>query len=79
MTVKDCVTGEAALTLPEPVWLASMEQVPALRKFTCPPTVMVHTVVVVLAKLTVKLAELVAVSVGVVPKLCVPGLVKVMV
>ena len=50
-----------------------------LMKVSAPPLVIVHTAVVLELKLTVKpeLAE--AVSVGVVPKFCVPGLAKVIV
>ena len=54
-------------------------QVPAVTKVSAPPVVMVQTPVVVEVNVGVRPEEAVAVSVGVVPKFCVPGLVKVMV
>jgi hypothetical protein len=56
-----------------------MVQVPVVTKVNAPPEVMVHTPVVLEVKLTVRLEVDVALRVGVVPKFCAPGLVKVMV
>ena len=56
-----------------------MVQVPAVTKVSAPPLVIVQTPVVVLLKVGVRPLSEVAVSVGVVPKVCVPGLLKVMV
>lgn len=56
-----------------------MVQVPALRKVSAPPLVIVQTLVVEEEKITVKLESAVAVSVGEVPKFCAPGLTKVIV
>ena len=51
---------------------------PVVRNVSVPPLVMVHTLVVAELKVTVPPGA-VAVSVGVVPKFCVPGLANVMV
>jgi hypothetical protein len=56
-----------------------MVQVPVVTKLKAPPLVIVHTPVVDEVKLGVKLELAVALSVGVVPKLWLPGLLKVMV
>jgi hypothetical protein len=56
-----------------------MVQVPVVTKLKAPPEVIVQTPVVDEVKLGVKLELAVALSVGVVPKLCAPGLLKVMV
>jgi hypothetical protein len=56
-----------------------MLQLPLLAKVKLPPLVMVHTPVVADVKLTGRPALLVAVTVGAVPKVCVPGLPKAMV
>ena len=56
-----------------------MVQVPAVTKVKAPPVVIVHTPVVLEVKLTLRPESEVAVSVGVVPKFCAPGLAKVMV
>ncbi len=56
-----------------------MVQVPVVTKVKAPPEVIVQTPVVLDVKLTVKPDVLVAVNVGVVPKFCEPGLVKVIV
>jgi hypothetical protein len=56
-----------------------MVQVPVVTKLKAPPLVIVHTPVVDEVNVGVKLELAVALSVGVAPKLCAPGLVKVMV
>ena len=56
-----------------------MVQLPVVTKLKAPPLVIVHTPVVDELKLGVKLELAVALSVGVVPKFCAPGLLKVMV
>ena len=56
-----------------------MIQLPVVTKLKAPPLVIVHTPVVDEVKLGVKLELDVALSVGVVPKLWLPGLLKVMV
>ena len=76
-TVKDLVTVVAALYEPLPTWSALMVHVPTVTKASSPPVVIVHTPEVDDVKLTVKLELDVAVSVGVVPKLFVPGSSKV--
>ena len=78
-TVKERLTVGAALKAPLPAWSALIVQAPTVTKVKAPPEVMVHTPVVDEVKLTVRLEVEVAVKVGVVPKFCVPGLVKVMV
>ena len=69
----------AALVAALPAWSALMVQLPAVMKVRLPPLVMVHTPVVAELKLTGRLEEALAVRVGVVPKFCAPGLLKVMV
>lgn len=54
-------------------------QVPVVNRVRTPPWVIVHTPVVLEAKITVSPELAVAVSVGVVPKFWEPGLAKVMV
>jgi hypothetical protein len=56
-----------------------MVQLPVVIKVNSPPLVIVHTPVVDEVKLGVKLELALAVNVGVVPKLWLPGLLKVMV
>jgi hypothetical protein len=56
-----------------------MVQVPVVTKLKAPTLVMLHTPVVDEVNVGVKLELAVALSVGVVPKLCAPGLAKVMV
>jgi hypothetical protein len=56
-----------------------MVQVPVVTKLKAPTLVIVHTPVVDELKIGVKLELALAVSVGVVPKLCAPGLAKVIV
>jgi hypothetical protein len=56
-----------------------MVQVPVVIKLNAPPEVIVQTPVVEEVKLGVKLELALAVNVGVVPKLWLPGLLKVMV
>jgi hypothetical protein len=59
VTLNDCVTGAAALTLALPAWLAAIVQVPRLTKVTVEPDT-VHTEVVLELKVTGKPALLVA-------------------
>lgn len=61
--------------------MALMVQVPALTKVRVPPLVTVHTPGVMEVKVTLypTPAEELAVNVGVVPKVCAPGVLKVMV
>ena len=77
-TLKDCVTVEAARWLLLPAWSALMVQVPVVTKVNAPPLVMVHTPVLEV-KAGVNPELTVALKVGVVPKFCEPGLLKVMV
>jgi hypothetical protein len=56
-----------------------MVQVPVVTKLKVPPLVIVHTPVVDEVKLGVKLELALAVNVGAVPKLCAPGLAKLIV
>lgn len=56
---------------------AVIVQVPVLTVLNAPPLVMVQTLVVDELKVTAKPEVEVAVNVGVAPKFCVPGLVKV--
>ena len=56
-----------------------MVQLPAVTKLSRPPLVMVHTLVVDEVKVGVNPESEVAVSVGVVPKFCAPGVAKVIV
>ncbi len=56
-----------------------MVQVPAVTKVSAPPPVIVHTPVVDELKVGVRPESEIAVSVGMVPKFCAPGLLKVMV
>ena len=78
-TLKERLTVGAALNAPLPAWSALIVHVPTVTKVKAPPEVMVHTPVVDEVKLTVRLDVEVALKVGVVPKFCAPGLVKVMV
>jgi hypothetical protein len=55
-----------------------MVQLPVLANPSRPPLVIVHTAGVAELKLTGRLESALAVRVGVVPKFCAPGLVKVM-
>ncbi|MNT39404.1 hypothetical protein D3C72_1756470 [compost metagenome] len=54
-------------------------QDPAVTKFSTPPLLMVQTPVVAELKVGVSPDVALAVSVGLVPKFCAPGLLKVMV
>ena len=56
-----------------------MLQAPVVTKLKAPPVLIVHTPVVDEVKVGVKPELAVAFSVGVVPKLCAPGLAKLMV
>ena len=56
-----------------------MVQEPAVTKVKAPPLVIVHTPVVLELNVGVRLDDAVAVNVGVVPKFCAPGVLKVMV
>ena len=79
LTRNDWLMVVAALVAALPAWSALMVQLPAVMKVRLPPLVMVHTPVVAELKLTGRLEEALAVRVGVVPKFCAPGLLKVMV
>src|SRR3569623_159681 len=79
LTLHDRLTVEAVRQVLLPAWSALMVQVPAVTKVSAPPEVIVHTPVVLDEKLTVSPEVEVADSVGVVPKICAPGLLKVMV
>ncbi len=59
--------------------MALIVQVPAVTKVKAPPLVIVQTPVVAEVNAGVKLEVAVAVSVGVVPKFCAPGLANVIV
>jgi hypothetical protein len=77
LTVNVWLTCGAGRYVALPPWLALMVQLPAVRKVSCPPVVTVHTAMVLELKLTGRLEGLAcAVSVGVVPKFCAPGLLK---
>ena len=78
-TVNDCDTVVAAWKVASPAWSAWIVQVPAVTKVRTPPLVTVQTPVVVELKTGVRPELAVAVSVGAVPKFCVPGLANVMV
>ncbi|MFN8902369.1 MAG: hypothetical protein ACK5VV_09950 [Lysobacteraceae bacterium] len=67
----------AGLKLALPAWSAWMVQVPAATKVKVPLAVIVHTPAVPELKPTARPESDVAVIVGVVPKLCAPGLAKV--
>jgi len=79
LTVNDRLTWDAARKLPLPAWSALMVQVPPVTKVSAPPLVMVHTPVVLDVKVGVRPEDAVALRVGEVPKVCAPGLLKVMV
>ena len=79
ITVKVWLTEGAGRKLALPAWAASIVQEPAVRNVNAPPLVIVQTLVVVALNVTVSEEVATAVSVGVVPKFCVPGLPKVMV
>jgi hypothetical protein len=78
-TENERLTVVAARKDPLPAWSALMEHVPVVTKVSVPPLVMVHTPVVVELKVTDRPDVAVAVSVGLVPKFCAPGLLNVMV
>ena len=78
-TVNDCGTWGAGRNAALPAWFALMVHVPPVTNVRTPPDVVVHTPVVDEENVTVSPDEAVAVSVGLVPKLCEPGLLKVMV
>ena len=69
LTVKLREIMVAAFQALSPVWLASMEHRPDLRKLKAPPAPMVHTLGVLELKVTGNPEVAVADSVGVVPKL----------
>ena len=73
-TVNDSVTCEAAEVVALPAWSALIVQVPAATNVSRPPLEIVQTPVVADVKAIIKAELDVAVSVGVVPKLFVPGL-----
>jgi uncharacterized protein (DUF983 family) len=77
LTLNAWVTCGAAENEALPAWLALMLQLPAVTKVSVPPVVIVHTEVVLELNVTVNPDVAVAVSVGVVPKFCGPGLAKV--
>ena len=62
-----------------PAWSALMVQVPVETKDNAPPLVIVQTPVVLEVKLTARVDEAVAASVGVVPKFWASGAANVMV
>ena len=76
-TVNDTLTCGAARVVELPAWFALMLQVPVDTNDRTPPPLIVHTPVVDDVSVTVSNAPVVAVSVGVVPKVLVPGLAKV--
>ncbi len=67
----------AAKVLELPTWSALIVHVPAVTNASTPPVVIVHTPEVADVKATVRLESEVALNVGVVPKLFVPGSVNV--
>ena len=69
----------AAFQAPLPAWSASMVQEPGVTKVSAPPAVMVHTPPVDDVNVTGSPDVEVALSVGVVPKFCAPGLPNVIV
>ena len=77
--VNDRLTWAAGRKDPLPAWSASIVQVPVVTVVSAPPEVIVHTPVVDEVNVTVSPESDVAVRVGLVPKFCVPGLVKVIV
>jgi len=79
LTVKVWLTVVAALVAAFPAWSASIVHEPELTKVNAPPEVMVQIPVVEDEKLTVKPELEVALRVGLVPKFCAPGLLKVIV
>src|ERR1043166_2324601 len=72
-------TVGAARKLALPAWSALIVQLPAVRKASTPPVVIVQTAGVDDVKDTVRADEAVAVRVGVVPKVCAAGCANVMV
>ncbi len=84
VTENERLTCGAARKLLLPAWSALMVQVPALPKLRMPPLVIVHTLVVEELKVTLRPEVEVTpppqdAQVRAVPKLCEPGLAKVMV
>jgi uncharacterized membrane protein len=75
--VNDLVTVVAALYEPLPTWSALIVHVPAATNANAPPLLIVQTPDVDDVNATVKAELDVAVSVGVVPKYCVTGVVNV--
>ena len=71
--MKECVTCGATKVVALPAWSALIVHVPAVTKASIPPLVIVQTPVVDDVNDTVKLESDVALNVGVVPKLIVPG------
>ncbi len=78
-TVNVRETVAAASVAAFPAWSALIEHDPAVTNVSVPPEVMVHTPVVVDVNETVRPEVEVALSVGVVPKFCEPGLLNVIV
>jgi hypothetical protein len=79
LTVNDWLAWLAALKLLLPAWSALIVQVPAVTNVSVPPDVTVQTPVVEDVNTGGRPDVAVAVSVGVVPKFCAPGLLKVIV
>ena len=79
LTLKVRLTVCAAAKLALPAWSAFTVQFPAVTKVKAPPDVIVHTPVVEEVKVTAALDVAVAVNVGLVAKVCVPGSAKVIV
>ena len=78
LTAKVWLTRAAAVNAALPAWSALIVQVPAETKVNAPPVVIVQTPVVAEVNATARPELAVAVSVGVVPNVCGPGLAKVM-
>jgi hypothetical protein len=79
LILNERLTVAAAEKLLSPASSASMVQVPVVTMVNTPPLVTVQTPVVDELKVGIKLDEDDALSVGVVPKSCAPGLLKVIV
>ena len=73
LTVKVWLTCGAAAYVALPAWFAWIVQLPTVTKVSAPPLVMVQTAVVADVNATVRPELVVALSVGVVPKVCAPG------
>ena len=79
LTLNERLTCGAAKYDALPDWSALMVQVPTLTNVNAPPLVMVQTAVVADVNVTVNPESALALNVGVVPKFCAPGLLKMMV